>query len=151
MGSPAAAPVVVRELWHARGKLYGDDLEGLVSVLPLGRSAVLHADSIEVHLPRATAVTFAPHVLTSEGNSNDFRQPRTDRAKGADGETGPNMPGCKSPRMGTARTTDRRRITTASRMAALMMPPPTEAGAGTVTKGVTPQSARPPSRCGWRH
>ena len=62
MGSPAAAPVVVRELWHAKGELFGDDLEGLVSVLPLDRSAVLHADSNEVHLPRATAMTFAGHV-----------------------------------------------------------------------------------------
>ena len=62
MGSPAAAPVVVRELWHARGELFGDDLEGLVSVLPLGGSAVLHAVGAAVHLPRATAVTLASHV-----------------------------------------------------------------------------------------
>ena len=62
MGSPVAAPVVVRELWHARGELYGDDLEGLVSVLLLGGSAVLHADSTEVHLLRATSLTFANHV-----------------------------------------------------------------------------------------
>ena len=64
MGSFAAAPVVVRELWHATGDLFGDDLAGLVSVLPLGGSTVLHADSIEVHLPRATSVTFAGHVPT---------------------------------------------------------------------------------------
>ena len=55
MGSPAAAPVVVCELWHARGELFADDLEGLVSVLPVG---------IEVHLPRVTTVTFASHVPT---------------------------------------------------------------------------------------
>ena len=65
MGSPAAAPVVVRELWHARGEILGDDLVCLVSVLPLGGSAVLHADSYEVHRPRATAVAFTGHVPTA--------------------------------------------------------------------------------------
>ena len=63
MGSPAAALLVVRELWHARGDLFGDDRAGLVSVLPL--SALLNADNNEVHLPRATAVTFAGHVPTA--------------------------------------------------------------------------------------
>ena len=48
MGSPGAALVVVRELWHARGELYGENLQGLVSVLALGGSVVLHADSTEV-------------------------------------------------------------------------------------------------------
>ena len=65
MGSRAAAPAVVRELWHARGELYSDDLEGLVSVLALGGSAVLHAVGTEVHFPRATTVTFASHVPTA--------------------------------------------------------------------------------------
>ena len=53
--------MVVRELWHAR-ELFGDDLEGLVSVLPPGGSAVLHAVGAAVHPPRAAAVTFASHV-----------------------------------------------------------------------------------------
>ena len=57
--------VVVRELWHAQGKLFGDDLAGLVSVLPLGGSAVLHADIYEVHRPTTTTMTFAYHVPTA--------------------------------------------------------------------------------------
>ena len=36
MGCPATAPVVVRELWHARGNVSRADLEGLVSAR-LGR------------------------------------------------------------------------------------------------------------------
>ena len=67
MGSPAAAPVVVREVWHARGELLGDDLVSLVSVLSLGGSAVLHADNYKVHLPRATIVTLAGYGLTARG------------------------------------------------------------------------------------
>ena len=59
MDSPAAAPVVVRELRH---ELYGDDVEGLVSVLPLRGLIVLHAESIEVQLPGATAMTITNHV-----------------------------------------------------------------------------------------
>ena len=62
MGSPAAALVVVRKLWHARGELHSDDLMGLVSVLPLGGSAVLHDGRYEVPLPRATTVAFAGRV-----------------------------------------------------------------------------------------
>ena len=62
MHSPAAAPVVVRELWHAKGEPFGQDPEGLVSALPLGGSAVLHAVGAAVHLLRAAAVTFASHV-----------------------------------------------------------------------------------------
>ena len=59
MGSPAVAPVVVRELCHATSKPLGDDLVDLGGVLPLSGSAVLDADNLGVHLPRATAVTFA--------------------------------------------------------------------------------------------
>ena len=65
MGSLAASHVVVRELWHARGEMYGNDLEGPVSVLPPGGSAMLHADSTEVQLPRATTLTLASHVTTA--------------------------------------------------------------------------------------
>ena len=65
MGSLAAAPVVVRELWHATGELYGEDLVGLVSVLQLGGLTVLHAESIEGHLPRATSMTLASQVPTA--------------------------------------------------------------------------------------
>ena len=65
MGSPAAAAVVVGELCHARGELLGDDLVGLVSMLPLGGSGLLHADNYEVHLPRATTMAFASHVKTA--------------------------------------------------------------------------------------
>ena len=62
MGSPPAAPVVVRELWYARGELFRDNSAGLVSVLPLWGSAMLHADNNEVHLPRAITLTLAGHV-----------------------------------------------------------------------------------------
>ena len=62
MGSPSAVPVVVRELWHATGQLQGDNVEGLVSVLPLGGSDVFHDSGYEVHLPRATEVAFAGHL-----------------------------------------------------------------------------------------
>ena len=57
MGSPTSAPVVVRELWHARGELNSDDLEGLVSVLPLGGSATLHSGQRSVYIPRSTALS----------------------------------------------------------------------------------------------
>ena len=42
MCSPAAAPMVVRELWHAQGELFGDDPAGRVSANPLGGSEVFH-------------------------------------------------------------------------------------------------------------
>ena len=48
LGRPAATPAMVRELWHARGQVRGDDLEGLVGVLPLGGAAVLRAAGCEV-------------------------------------------------------------------------------------------------------
>ena len=57
MGSLASAPVVVRELWHARGELNCDDLEGLVSVLPLGGSATLRSGQRSVYIPRSTALS----------------------------------------------------------------------------------------------
>ena len=63
-GRLRAAPVVVRKLWHARGVLQGDHLEGLVTVPLLGELAVLHDSGSEVHLPRATAGAFAGHLWT---------------------------------------------------------------------------------------
>ena len=56
MGSPASAPVVVKELWHVRGALHSEDLEGLVSVLALGGSTTLHSSEQSVYVPRSTAL-----------------------------------------------------------------------------------------------
>ena len=57
MGSPALAPVVVRELWHARGALHPEDLEGLVSILALGGLATLRSEGYNAHIPRSTALS----------------------------------------------------------------------------------------------
>ena len=55
------------------------------------------------------------------------------------------MPKCQSQQMGTARKRACQLTTTVSRMAVPVMPPRTEAGAVTVTKGVKPRlRTRPP-------
>ena len=55
MGSPASALVVVRELWHVRGVVHSEDLEGLVTVLAQGGSTTLHSSEQSDYLPRSTA------------------------------------------------------------------------------------------------
>ena len=56
MGSPASAPVVVRELQHMRGALHSEDLEGLVSVLAMGGSTTLHSGGQSVYVLRSAAL-----------------------------------------------------------------------------------------------
>ena len=58
ISSRVMALVVIHEMWHAMGKMNGDDLEGLLSVLPRGGCATPRDREHNVQLHCVMAVAF---------------------------------------------------------------------------------------------